>query len=130
VWLEVVEEYCTPSLVLFVTGLVDRVSLEVAIAKLPQGYKRVFELHDVLGYEHKRNRGDARFFRSAIRSRNCTKPVCACANFSEQASAETRVTASSKTTAEVAASFDDVPPPRTEISLSLAASAVCFEGEL
>ena len=33
-------------------GLVDRVSLEVAIAKLPQGYKRVFELHDVLGYEH------------------------------------------------------------------------------
>jgi len=37
---------------LSLTGLVDRVSLEVAIAKLPQGYKRVFELHDVLGYEH------------------------------------------------------------------------------
>ena len=37
---------------LSLTGLVDRVSLELAIAKLPQGYKRVFELHDVLGYEH------------------------------------------------------------------------------
>jgi len=33
-------------------GLVDRVCLDSAVAKLPQGYKRVFELHDVLGYEH------------------------------------------------------------------------------
>src|SRR5262249_30762148 len=34
------------------SGVVDRVSFEVAVAQLPSGYKRVFELHDVLGYEH------------------------------------------------------------------------------
>jgi RNA polymerase sigma-70 factor, ECF subfamily len=34
------------------TGSVDRVLLDRAIAQLPPGYKRVFVLHDVLGYEH------------------------------------------------------------------------------
>jgi RNA polymerase sigma-70 factor, ECF subfamily len=34
------------------TGSVDRVSLERAIAQLPPGYRAVFVLHDVEGYEH------------------------------------------------------------------------------
>ena len=43
-------QFGSPDLAL--TGLVDRVCLDLALAKLPQGYRRVFELHDVLGYEH------------------------------------------------------------------------------
>jgi RNA polymerase sigma-70 factor (ECF subfamily) len=34
------------------TGSIDRVLLDRAIAQLSPGYKRVFVLHDVLGYEH------------------------------------------------------------------------------
>jgi RNA polymerase sigma-70 factor (ECF subfamily) len=34
------------------TGSLDRVNLERAIEILPQGYKTVFILHDVQGYEH------------------------------------------------------------------------------
>jgi RNA polymerase sigma-70 factor, ECF subfamily len=33
-------------------GLVDRLNLDRAIAKLPPGYRLIFELHDVQGYEH------------------------------------------------------------------------------
>lgn len=33
-------------------GSVDRVSLERAIAELPPGYRTVFILHDIEGYEH------------------------------------------------------------------------------
>src|SRR5207247_8589974 len=33
-------------------GLVDRISLDRAIAQLPPGYRAVFVLHDVEGYEH------------------------------------------------------------------------------
>jgi RNA polymerase sigma-70 factor (ECF subfamily) len=33
-------------------GSVDRVNLERAIAQLPRGYKQVFVLHDIQGYEH------------------------------------------------------------------------------
>lgn len=33
-------------------GLVDRITLEKAIAALPKGYKTVFVLHDIEGYEH------------------------------------------------------------------------------
>ena len=33
-------------------GSIDRVALERAIAKLPPGYRLVFVLHDVEGYEH------------------------------------------------------------------------------
>ena len=33
-------------------GLVDRITLEKAIAALPKGYRTVFVLHDVEGYEH------------------------------------------------------------------------------
>ncbi len=32
--------------------LIDRVTLERAIAKLPPGYRAAFVLHDVEGYEH------------------------------------------------------------------------------
>lgn len=32
--------------------VVDRIALEQAIAQLPEGYRRVFLLHDVEGYEH------------------------------------------------------------------------------
>jgi RNA polymerase sigma-70 factor, ECF subfamily len=34
------------------TGSIDRMRLERAIAQLPPGYKRMFVLHDVEGYEH------------------------------------------------------------------------------
>ena len=34
-------------------GLVDRVTLEKAIAALPIGYRTIFVLHDIEGYEHK-----------------------------------------------------------------------------
>jgi RNA polymerase sigma-70 factor (ECF subfamily) len=34
------------------TGSVDRVTLERAVAALPPGYRMVFVLHDVEGYEH------------------------------------------------------------------------------
>ncbi len=33
-------------------GLVDRITLEKAIAALPKGYRTVFILHDIEGYEH------------------------------------------------------------------------------
>jgi len=33
-------------------GSVDRVNLRRAIGKLPAGYRRLFVLHDVLGYKH------------------------------------------------------------------------------
>jgi RNA polymerase sigma-70 factor (ECF subfamily) len=33
-------------------SIVDRIALEKAIEKLPEGYKTVFILHDVEGYEH------------------------------------------------------------------------------
>lgn len=33
-------------------GAVDRVTLEKAIAELPKGYRTIFVLHDVEGYEH------------------------------------------------------------------------------
>jgi RNA polymerase sigma-70 factor (ECF subfamily) len=32
--------------------IVDQISLDVAVAKLPPGYRKVFVLHDVEGYEH------------------------------------------------------------------------------
>lgn len=32
--------------------VVDRIALEQAVAQLPEGYRRVFLLHDVEGYEH------------------------------------------------------------------------------
>jgi RNA polymerase sigma-70 factor (ECF subfamily) len=32
--------------------IVDRINLENAIAQLPPGYRTVFVLHDVEGYEH------------------------------------------------------------------------------
>lgn len=34
-------------------GAVDRLNLRRAIAQLPPGYKQIFILHDVLGYEHR-----------------------------------------------------------------------------
>ena len=44
------KEYGAPDLAL--TGSLDRIQLELAIAQLPPGYKRAFVLHDVQGYEH------------------------------------------------------------------------------
>jgi len=35
------------------TGTVDRLALERAIQALPSGYRMIFHLHDVEGYEHK-----------------------------------------------------------------------------
>ena len=34
------------------SGSIDRVNLERAVGQLPPGYKMVFVLHDVQGYEH------------------------------------------------------------------------------
>ena len=34
------------------TGSVDRIGLQRAIADLPPGYRAVFVLHDIEGYEH------------------------------------------------------------------------------
>ena len=33
-------------------GAIDRISLLRALRKLPRGYKKLFLLHDVIGYEH------------------------------------------------------------------------------
>ncbi len=44
------KEYGAPDMVL--TGSIDRVHLERAIAQLPSGYRQAFVLHDVEGYEH------------------------------------------------------------------------------
>src|SRR5258708_18417209 len=44
------KEFGAPDLVL--TGSIDRMHLERAIAQLPAGYKQTFVLHDVHGYEH------------------------------------------------------------------------------
>ena len=33
-------------------GLFDRINLEAAIERLPEGYKAMFLLHDVYGYDH------------------------------------------------------------------------------
>ena len=37
---------------LHLVGAVDRVTLEKSIAELPKGYRMIFLLHDVEGYEH------------------------------------------------------------------------------
>ena len=37
---------------LLLTGSIDRVHLDRAIGQLPPGYKQVFVLHDVQGFEH------------------------------------------------------------------------------
>ncbi len=44
------KEYGTEDIDLL--GLVDRITLEKAIAALPKGYRTVFVLHDIEGYEH------------------------------------------------------------------------------
>lgn len=44
------KEFGAPDLAL--TGSIDRMQLERAIAQLPPGYKQAFVLHDVQGYEH------------------------------------------------------------------------------
>ena len=37
---------------LHVAGVVDRVNLKRALKQLPRGYRQIFILHDVMGYEH------------------------------------------------------------------------------
>ena len=44
------EEYGAPDLAL--TGSIDRLHLERAVAQLPHGYRQAFVLHDVEGYQH------------------------------------------------------------------------------
>jgi RNA polymerase sigma-70 factor (ECF subfamily) len=34
------------------SGVIDRINLESAISQLPIGYKKMFVLHDIQGYEH------------------------------------------------------------------------------
>ena len=113
---------------LALTGLVDRVSLEVAIARLPQGYKRVFELHDVLGYEHNEiaeilgcsvGNSKSQLHKARLRLRKLLG-----AGFRKNAPDERQGVG------EVAPSSYDSSSAPTGISLSLTASAVCLEGEL
>jgi RNA polymerase sigma-70 factor (ECF subfamily) len=44
------KEFGAPDLAMM--GSIDRVNLQRAIAQLPRGYKQIFVLHDVQGYEH------------------------------------------------------------------------------
>ena len=44
------KEFGAPDLEL--GGTLDRLSLEMAVAQLPEGYRQVFTYYDVLGYEH------------------------------------------------------------------------------
>jgi RNA polymerase sigma-70 factor, ECF subfamily len=37
---------------LLLEGLIDRINLERCIRQLPAGYRRIFVLHDIQGYEH------------------------------------------------------------------------------
>jgi RNA polymerase sigma-70 factor (ECF subfamily) len=37
---------------LMLTGAIDRLALERAVANLPAGYRLIFILHDVEGFEH------------------------------------------------------------------------------
>ena len=34
------------------SGAIDRISLQRAIRALPRGYRKIFDLHEVLGYQH------------------------------------------------------------------------------
>jgi len=43
-------EFAAPDLELL--GVVDRISIELAVTTLAEGYREVFVMHDVLGYEH------------------------------------------------------------------------------
>ena len=56
-------------------SMVDRLALEKAISQLPPGYRTVFVLHDVEGYEHGEisNLLDVTVGRQ---SHNCTKHGC------------------------------------------------------
>jgi RNA polymerase sigma-70 factor, ECF subfamily len=44
------KQFGAPDLALM--GSIDRVNLERAVAQLPPGYRQIFLLHDVQGYEH------------------------------------------------------------------------------
>jgi RNA polymerase sigma-70 factor (ECF subfamily) len=44
------KEFGAPDLSMM--GSIDRLNLQRAIAQLPRGYKQIFMLHDVEGYEH------------------------------------------------------------------------------
>ncbi len=42
-----------PSVDIRLTGCVDRVALNRALAELPEGYRKIFLMHEVDGYEHR-----------------------------------------------------------------------------
>jgi RNA polymerase sigma-70 factor (ECF subfamily) len=42
-----------PSVDVCLTGCVDRVALSRALAELPEGYRKIFLMHEVDGYEHR-----------------------------------------------------------------------------
>ncbi len=54
-------------------GVFDRVNLQAAIDQLPEGYKKMFLLHDLHGYEHNEIAEILNCSRSAIRNRKSTK---------------------------------------------------------
>ena len=56
--------------------VVDRIALKNAIAELPPGYKNVFILHYVEGYEHPEGCSASR---SARQNRSFTRPASSCA---------------------------------------------------
>ena len=64
---------------LSLNGVVDRLTLKHAVAKLPPGCRQVFVLHHVLGCEHHEI--------AAILNRSCTRLACGCANSWEPACA-------------------------------------------
>jgi RNA polymerase sigma-70 factor (ECF subfamily) len=58
-------------------GSADRMDLERALEQLPPGYKAVFILHDVQGYQH-REIAAIRGCTLGIQNRNCTRLARAC----------------------------------------------------
>lgn len=112
-------------------GLVDRVCLDSAVAKLPQGYKRVFELHDVLGYEHNEiaqilgcsvGNSKSQLHKARLRLRKLLGEGFRKGNESRSPEVSTE--------SELAESRSDPHPVRRDRPVRTAHSALCFEVEL
>ena len=56
--------------------MVDRITLELAVARLADGYREVFVMHDALGYEH-HEIAEGSATQSVIPNRSSTKPAYA-----------------------------------------------------
>jgi DNA-directed RNA polymerase specialized sigma24 family protein len=62
---------------LHLTGFFDRINLQAAIEQLPEGYKAMFLLHDVYGYDHNAI-ASMRGCSVGSSNRNCTRRANDC----------------------------------------------------